>query len=158
MLHWFSAVLALGAVQSTPVASLRVDADRATFLAIIEEDRVHGYKIQIKCVAKCSHSMSYSEPVGDSPLGLFYGENGLLYSKWAGGSAYRVRVWRVTDKGVEKVGEFASWHREPDFTSDKLGRPAIRVYEGGFDFALTLRPVLWTYIHGRFLRETRNGN
>jgi len=158
MWYWFFAALALGAGQPTPVASLRVEAEQATFLATTEEDRVHGYKIQIKCVAKCSHAISYSEPIDDSPMGLFYDENGLLYSKWVGGSAYRVRVWRLTDKGVRKVGEFASWHREPDFTSDKLGRPTIRVYEGGFDFALTLRPVLWTYIHGRFIRQRRNGS
>lgn len=158
MLHWFFAALALGAVQPTPVALLRVDAEQASFLATVEGDLAEGYKIQIKCVAKCYHPISYSETIGDSPMGLFADENGLLYSKWAGGSAYRVRVWRVTDNGVRKVGEFASWHREPDFTSDKFTRPTIRVYEGGFDFALTLRPVLWTYIRGRFVRQKRNGS
>lgn len=158
MLYWSFAALVLGAVQHAPVASLRVDADRSSFLATVEGDLAKGYKIQIKCVAKCQRPISYSESLSDSPMGLIADENGLLYFKGAFGSAYHVRVWRVTDKDISKVGEFASWHRSPDFITDQRGRPTIRVYEGGFDFALTLRPVLWTYSRGRFVRQKRSGS
>lgn len=157
MLNWFFAALALGAVQPIPVASLRVDSEQSSFLATVEEDLAQGYKIQIECVAKCTRPIIYSESIGDSPMGLLADDYGLLYLKGAGRSAYHVRVWRVTDNGISKVGEFASWHRSPDFITDQRGRPTIRTYEGGFDLALTLRPVLWTYTRGRFVRQKRIG-
>jgi hypothetical protein len=158
MLSWLAAFFAIGAVQSAPVASLRVDANQATFLVTIEEDHSHGYQVQIKCVAKCSRQIIYRESIGDSPMGLFCNDNGLIFSSWAGGSAYRVRVWRVTDHEIKKIGELASWHRPPEFMTDRFGRPVVRTYEGGFDFALSLRPVSWIYKNGRFLRQARKGS
>lgn len=81
MLNWFFAALALGAVQPIPVASLRVDADQSSFLATVDGDLAQGYKIQIKCVAKCQRPISYSESFSDTPMGLIADEKGLLYFK-----------------------------------------------------------------------------
>lgn len=90
-------------------------------------------------------------------MGLLFNDDDLLYGKFGTGSAYRVRVWRITDRGVKKVTELSSWHAEPEFLSDRRGRPVIRVYEGGFDARLTLRRVDWIYVNGHFLKHRSPG-
>lgn len=144
---------ALASVGSAPVAALRVDAGEATFQVTVQEDISVGYRLRMRCTERCVNPLTYEEVVGDRPMGLFANEGGFVFSTWSAGSAYRVRVWKVGDSEIRKVGEFSSWHRQPDFMTDNAGRSIVRTYEGGFDSGLSLRPVLWAYSHGRFRRQ-----
>ena len=146
-----STAVAVDAAQAVTAASLRVDGDHKTFVVAVRVYRISGYEVEINCVAGCSSPVSYHEPVGDSPLGLFTrDQDGLIFSTWSAGSAYRVRVWRVSDRGIHKVVELSSRGR-PDFQSDEFGRSTIRAFEGESSTG-PLRPVLWTYRSGSFER------
>lgn len=150
-----STALAVGVTQAETAASLRVEANRGTFIAAVRVDRSAGYQVEIDCVAGCSSPVSYRDPVGDSPLGLFTRDReDLIFSTWSSGSAYRVRVWHVSDTGIHKVAELSSRGR-PDFQSDRFGRSTIRTFEGGSS-AGPLHPILWTYRSGSFGRGTRD--
>ena len=155
MTSWLSAALSLAAAHAAPVASLRVDANGATFVVAVREYRSAGYQIEVDCVAKCSRRFSYRESVSDSPLGLFTRDrDDLVFSTWSAGSAYRVRVWRVSASGIGKIAELSS-RGMPDFLSGRSGRPSIRTYEGDSGTG-PMHSVLWTYRDGRFVRGERN--
>lgn len=136
----------------TPWASLRfADGDLVEFRAEIQ-DGPNGYRAIIDCVRHCPVQIRYSQDVGETPLGLFKPWDGddLVYSTWAGGSAYWVRVWAVTSHGISQVLEVASRAR-PDFLATKDGVSVVRTYEA--DSGLQpLRPVTWRYQSGRFSR------
>lgn len=144
---------AVASVGSAPVAALRVDAGEATFQVTVEEEISVGYRLRMRCMVRCIQPLTYEEVVGDRPMGLFANEGGFVFSTWSAGSAYRVRVWQIGSREIRKVGEFSSWHRQPDFMTDNEGRSIVRTYEGGFDSGLSLRPVLWTYSRDRFRRQ-----
>lgn len=111
-----------------------------------------GYRFVVDCVPGCLSAGRYSQDISDSPIGLFklWDGDDLVYSIWAGGSAYRVRVWAVTARGVSQVLEASSRGR-PDFLSGPDGAPEIRTYEadGGTQ---PQRPVLWRYRAGTFAK------
>jgi len=134
----------------SPVASLRVDGERSTFSVTVEERASVGYDVRIECVSTCAQPIAFSETVGDAPMGLFSrDQDDLVFSVWSGGSAYRVRVWQVSDAGVRKVAELSSRGR-PDFLTDGAGRSAIRTYEAESGVE-PLKPVLRSFIRGRFV-------
>ncbi|WP_267389734.1 hypothetical protein [Sphingomonas sp. GC_Shp_3] len=136
----------------SPVASLRVDGERSTFSVVVEERASTGYNIRIACVSTCAQPIDFSEPIGDVPMGLFSrNQDDLVFSLWSGGSAYRVRVWQVSDAGVRKVAELSSRGR-PDFLTDSTGRSAIRTYEADSGVE-PFKPVLRSFIKGRFVVE-----
>ncbi len=100
-------------------------------------------------MSDCARPIEFSEPVGDVPMGLFTrGKDNLVFSLWSGGSAYRVRVYQVSDTGVRKVAELSS-RGLPDVLTDNAGRPAIRTYEADSG-AQALKPVLRSFIRGHF--------
>lgn len=139
-------------VPRAPWASLRfTDDDLVQFRAEIQ-DGPEGYRAVIDCLNHCPVSIRYLQDIGDTPLGLFRRWDGddLVYSIWAGGSAYRVRVWAVTSHGVSQVLDVASRGR-PDFLSARDGESLVRTYEadGG---AQPERIVTWRYRSGRFSR------
>lgn len=143
-------VPALLATTAPPVASLRVHGERSTFSVVVEENTETGYDIRIRCVSACDHPIDFIEPIDDVPMGLITRDQGeLVYSLWSGGSTYRVRVWKVSDRGVRKVAELSSRGR-PDFLTDETGRPAIRTYESDRGIG-PLKPVLRSFIHDRFV-------
>ena len=107
--------------------------------------------------------LHYAEEISDTPLGLFKRSDwdNLIYSTWAGGSAYRVRVWSVTDDGVQSLFEESS-RGMPGFITDKSGRQIIRTYERphdavGRDTSLNSQVVLWRLENGHFVRLNRRG-
>jgi hypothetical protein len=129
---------------------LRVDGERSTFSVVVEANANTGYNIRIRCVSACAQPIDFRESIADVPMGLFTrDQDDLVFSLWSGGSAYRVRVWQVSDSGVRKVAELSSRGR-PDFLTDNAGRPAIRTYEAdsGVD---PFKPVLRSFIRGRFV-------
>jgi hypothetical protein len=130
------------------VASLRVETERSTFMAKV--DYGTGYEIRFACVDRCRHPLVYREDIGLLPLGLFNrdDEAGLVYSLWAGGVAYRVYVWRVTDTGVKRVFAQASRGR-PNFLSDGQGNEVIEIFEGPNN--MHVHPVRWTWRGNRFV-------
>lgn len=133
------------------VASLQIDAGATTYQAKVDRVPAGGYRVMIDCVAPCHRPVRYREAVGDSPVGLFVRDtDDLLYSIWSGGSAYRIRVWAMTDHAVRPVAVLSSrgW---PEFLSDGQGRPVIRTVDG--DKGGNPRPKsVWTYMRGRFTR------
>jgi hypothetical protein len=133
-------------------ASLRVVDGEMAELQIQIQDGPSGYRLVIDCVRGCSGPIRYSQDISDTPIGLFKlwdGDN-LVYSIWAGGSAYRVRAWSVSGHGVSQVLEASSRGR-PDFLSGADGEPTIRTYEaeGGTQ---SRQPALWQYREGKFSR------
>lgn len=136
----------------TPWASLRfTDTDQVEFRAEIQ-DGPDGYRAIIDCVRHCPAQIRYSQDIGETPLGLFKRWDGddLVYSTWAGGSAYRVRVWAVTSHGVSQVLDVASRAR-PDFLATKDGVSVVRTYEADSGVQPPT-PVTWRYQSGRFSR------
>jgi hypothetical protein len=117
---------------------------------VVEENARTGYDLRIRCVSACGQPVDVHEPVDDVLMGLFTrDQDELVFSWWSGGSAYRVRVWQVSDWGVRKVAELSSRGR-PDFLTDEMGRPAIRTYEA--DRGVNpLKSVLRSFIRGRFV-------
>ncbi len=63
--------------------------------------------LTIHCINNCRSSSSYQEKIDDSPISAFWLWDGSpdLITIWAGGSAYRVRIYRVGKRGIEKVME-----------------------------------------------------
>lgn len=134
-------------------ASLWVNADQANLLVQIQ-DGPRGYRFIVECVRGCIPPTQYTQMIGDAPISLFRTWDGddLVYSVWAGGSAYRVRVWRVTRARVTQVLE-ASSRARPDFMTSTDGSPEVRTYEadGGVDIP---SPVVWEYHGGTFSRAS----
>ncbi|MCR5877738.1 hypothetical protein [Phenylobacterium sp. J367] len=92
------------------------------------------------------------QDVGDAPLGLFQLMDGddLVYSTWASGSAYRVRVWSVRGGHLAQVLE-ASTRDRPEFVTGRDGAPEVRTTEadGGTQ---PRRTVVWRYDGAAFQR------
>ena len=87
-------LLASSLPATSTVATLRVDADKSTFMVKVTEDASVGHQITIDCVRQCAKAAHYHETTGDTPLGLFSrDQNNLIFSTWSSGSAYRVVVW-----------------------------------------------------------------
>jgi hypothetical protein len=149
-MYYLIAAAALLSSIALPIASLQVHGERSTFSVVVEDHATVGYDIRIRCVSACDHPVDFHEPIDDVPMGLFTrDQDDLLFSLWGGGSAYRVRVWKVGDSGVRKVVELSSRGR-PDFLTDDMGRSAIRTYEGSSG-AGPLKPVLRSFIRGHFV-------
>jgi hypothetical protein len=72
--------------------------------------------LSIHCIDKCKSAVSYQEEVDDSPIAAFRLWDGSrdLITIWAGGSAYRVRIYHVGEQGIEKVME-ESTREAPQF-------------------------------------------
>ena len=135
---------------ATPVASLRVDGDRASFMIRAVVDAHAGYRVTIDCARHCRKPVHYAETTGDAPLGLFSrDQDNLLFSIWSAGSVYRVPVWSVSDDGLRRIAEIASRGR-PDFLSDGDGFAVVRAYEGDGG-ASPLHARDWTFSDGRFV-------
>ena len=150
-------LLSFDATASLPVAALRLDGDRSTFVVQVTGGLPDGYQIAIDCTEKCAIPVHYRERTSDTPLGLFSrDQNDLLFSTWSAGSAYRVMVWSVAGDTVRKVAELSS-RGTPDFLSDANGRPTIETYEGE-GVAAPLRRVRWTFVNGRFARSVSEGS
>lgn len=89
-------------------------------------------ELRIECVKGCKPAQSYSERMQDGYLGairLFDGAEHLI-TTWAGGSAYRVRVYRLGTNAITKVLEAGS-----------MGAPGMRYDPDG-------RLVIETTLHG----------
>jgi hypothetical protein len=137
---------------ASPVAALRVDGDRSSFMMRVTEDARVGYRIAIDCVERCTRAIHYRAATSDTPMGMFIrDQDDLVFSLWSGGSAYRVIVWSVSDRNVRKVIELSS-RGEPDFMTGLDGSPMIQTYEAD-SAALPLRRVRWIFRHGRFVRH-----
>lgn len=156
-MHPVFLAISLLSASASPVAALRVNGDQSSFMVTVTEDASVGYQITIACTARCAKAINYHETTGDTPLGLFSrDQNGLVFSTWSGGSAYRVVVWSVSDDGVRKVAELSSRGR-PDFTSGPDGTAVIQTYEAD-SAVLPLHRIRWTFANGRFVPSRPNGS
>jgi len=133
-------------------ATVWLDADQAQFLAKIE-DGPKGYRFVVDCVRGCIPRTRYVQDVSDAPISLFrlWDGDDLLFSVWAGGSAYRVRAWQVSRGKVIQLLE-ASSRRRPDLVSAPDGAPAVRIYEADSGVQVPA-PVTWAYRKGAFTRD-----
>ena len=148
----WAASTALAASPEPAAASLHVDDGQTTFAATVTPDDQAGYRIAINCAGQCRAPTSYSETVGDTPLGLFSrDQDDLILSLWSGGSAYRVRVWSIADGEVGKIAELSSRGR-PEFLNAPDGGTMIRTFEAESGVA-ALHEVNWTSSAGRFVRS-----
>jgi len=99
--------------------------------------------------------VTFVEPIGDHPLGLFSrDQDQLVFYLSSSGSAYQVRVWQIADSGVRRVASLGSRGR-PDFLSDAQGRAVIDTYEGDSGVG-PWSHVRWTYRDGAFQRTDAN--
>jgi hypothetical protein len=132
-------------------ASVWLDADQAQLLAKVE-DGPRGYRLIVDCVRGCIPRTRYVQDVSDSPISLFrlWDGDDLLFSVWAGGSAYRVRVWKVSRGAVVELLEASSRGR-PDISSAVDGAPTVRTYEADGGTQPT-NAVTWEYRDGAFTR------
>ena len=137
---------------SKPWGSMRVTDRERSDLRVEIQDGPVGYRFVVDCVRGCLATSRYLQDISDSPIGMFklWDGDDLVYSIWAGGSAYRVRVWAVTARGVSQVLE-ASSRARPDFLSGPDGAPEIRTFEadGGTQ---PQRQVLWRFRAGTFAK------
>lgn len=133
-------------------ASVWLDAHEAQWHATIE-DAPKGYRFIVDCVRGCIPPMRYVQDIGDAPISLFRPWDGddLVYSIWAGGSAYRVRVWKVSLGGVSQVLDASSRGR-PDILSAADGTPVVRTYEAESGVG-PRSPVAWEYRGGVFIKD-----
>lgn len=141
---------------ASPVAALRVEGDKTSFMVKVTEDISVGYQITIDCTEHCTRVIHYRETTSDTPLGIFSrDQNGLIFSTWSGGSTYRVVVWSVSDNDVQRVTELSSRAR-PDFMSGPDGTPVIQTYEAD-TAAAPLHRIRWIFANGRFVQSRPNG-
>lgn len=133
-------------------ATVWLDADQAQFLAKIE-DGPKGYRLVVDCVRGCIPRTRYVQDVSDTPISLFrlWDGDDLLYSVWAGGSAYRVRAWQVTRGKVIQLLKASSRGR-PDFVSAPDGAPVVRTYEADSGVQVPAT-VAWVYRNGAFTSD-----
>jgi len=144
----------LAVLAQVAAASLRVGlADGSDATVQVVDDHSVGYRFKVDCLSRCTRSLHYSAPIGDSPLGLLDLDlDGLVYSVWGTGCCYIVRVWKITSHGVAKVLEAGSRGRPsivnaPSLTIVTYMRPTDAK---GRETSMSLRPIRWTYSAGRF--------
>jgi|EndMetStandDraft_2_1072991.scaffolds.fasta_scaffold49395_1 hypothetical protein len=130
-------------------ASLWVRHDLADF-SVQAREGPEGYRLVADCVRGCRPQVSYVQSIQDSPISLFrlWDGDDLVYSVWAGGSAYRVRVWRLSRAGMTQLLEVTSRAR-PDFLTGSDGTAEIRTYEAEGGTQPT-HPVVWRYRDGKY--------
>jgi len=136
-------------------ASVWLDADEAQLLAKIEVGP-RGYRLVVDCVRGCIPRTRYVQDIEDTPISLFrlWDRDDLVFSVWSGGSAYRVRVWKLSKGGAVQLLE-ASSRARPDFVSASDGSVAVRTYEAESGVQAP-NPVTWEYRNGNFTRGTEN--
>ena len=133
-------------------ASLRMSDPTLSEYRIQILDGPTGYRLVADCLCGCSPAHRYAQDIADTPISLFRlsDNDDLVYSIWAGGSAYRVRVWKVGPDIVAQVLE-ASTRERPDFLTDSSGAVVVRTFEA--DAAVTpSRAVRWIYDGKAFSR------
>lgn len=90
-------------------AKLRISTEEADFLVSVDRAVVKGQegpgRIRIACVRGCLSPIYFEEHDDDAILGLFQPDdtNALLVTTWVTGSAYAVRVYRLSKTGIQKV-------------------------------------------------------
>lgn len=133
-------------------ATVWLDVDQAQFLAKIA-DGPKGYRLIVDCVRGCIPRTRYVQDVPDAPISLFrlWDGDDLLFSVWAGGSAYRVRAWQVSRGKITQLLEASSRGR-PDFLSAPDGTPVVRTYEADSGDQAPA-PVAWAFRNGTFTRD-----
>src|SRR5947209_12367346 len=145
----------LAALAQVAAASLHIglgDSSEATMQVV--SDRSTGYRLKVDCINGCGRPLHFSTPISDSPLGLLdLDRDGLVYSVWSTGCCYKVRVWKVTSRGVGKVLETASRDRPSLVNAPGL---AIVTYmrptdTHGRETSTLARPIRWTYSGGAFV-------
>lgn len=150
-------LLALAAAQGTNVASLSVPfANDSVAMVRVQPNRKVGHRLIIDCVSRCLRRLHFEATIGDAPMGFIYMDaEDLIYSVWGTGCCYAVRVWKLRSNGVEKVLE--TWSRAQPSILRRTGL-TIETYmrptdAAGRDTSMSLRPIRWTYRHGRFTRS-----
>ena len=136
---------------------VRTYIGEAEFTALVEQaDEPVGHRLRIACRSGCAEPVAFVEDEGDPPLSLFRRWDGgpLLYSLWATGSAYHVKVFALGTSGVRTVLDAYSLSR-PDFTSLAGGVEAVRTTERRTERSTRddQRTVTYAWEGGRFERK-----
>ncbi len=156
------ACLAAIPVQAEPertVEALRVTPDGRTAIEfrVAEAPDLRRW-LTIACVAGCARPIHVREEINDPPLGLLSLDGSeLVYSLWATGCCYVVRVWRVTPTNVEMIFEkgsrgVPSVRTFPDVSIETYMRPTD---ERGRDVSTKLERIAWAYEAGKFVQIPR---
>ena len=127
------------------------------FTALVEQAvEPTGHRLRISCRSGCAKPVAYVQDEGDAPLSLFRRWDGgtLLYSLWATGSAYHVKVFTLQPEGVRMVLDAYSLSR-PDFTSLPGGVEAVRTTERQTERSARddQRTITYAWSGGRFGRR-----
>ena len=115
-----------------------------------------GHVVQIRCLSGCGDAKVFTDDEGDIPLSLFRLSDAgpLIYSIWATGSAYRIKVYDAGREPVRQVLDAASLGG-PDLVTDAKGREVVRTSERR-DGAGPRSPLLhvdWTWNGRSFTRR-----
>ncbi len=135
----------------------RLAVDDAEFSVQVESaPEPVGHRLSIVCARGCPTPVSLVEPHGEVPLTLLRRWDGgpLLYTLWASGSAYRVKVYALSAKAVASVLDVASLAR-PDFQSDARGDELVRTTERRTERSPPgeVRRVTWAWTGAKFVRR-----
>eukprot|EP01035_Chromulina_nebulosa_P012463 gene12463-16614_t len=138
-----------GSLGSISASVTLVDPGVSDFRIEVQDGPV-GYRWVADCLRGCGKGMRYSQDISDTPISLFrlWDGDDLIYSVWAGGSAYRVRVWKVGVTGVAKLLKASSASR-PEFLTMSGGEQAVRTRERS-EGPEAGRSIVWTYRDGVF--------
>lgn len=152
------AVLAAAAIAAAgaSMALLRVALDGPEMVVAVRDDADEKRVLTIDCVAGCPRAVHFVEAYDDVPLGLVqpFDREPIVVAVGAGGSAYRVRAYRVTAAGVTRVLD-ASTLAAPTIGVSADGMIEVRTTERRDDRATKAeaRVVTWTWRRGRFDRR-----
>lgn len=90
-------------------AKLRVSIEGADFLASVDREVRNGRegagRIRIACIRGCPSPQYFEETADDAVLGLFQPDDTtqLLMTTWVTGSAYAVKVYHLSNTGIQKL-------------------------------------------------------
>lgn len=146
-----------GSLGSISASVTLVDPGVSDFRIEVQDGPV-GYRWVADCLRGCGKGMRYSQDISDTPISLFrlWDGDDLIYLVWAGGSAYRVRVWKVGVTGVAKLLEASSASR-PEFLTMSGGEQAVRTRERS-EGPEAGRSIVWTYRDGVFRGNSDPGH
>ncbi len=119
------------------------------------ETHINYWDLRIRCIEYCKRHVDYSEKIGDIVVTSFsLGDHSPEFvTIWAGGTCYRVRIYRVEGNRIVKVME-ESTKEYPQFVYDKdgeklivLGNPYNHIKPG----MRTVAGQFWKYRGGKYV-------
>jgi hypothetical protein len=142
-----------------PLSYLVLQGDETEFDAVVADVKhSNGSErtLNIVCQKGCSGKVEFSERIDDFPLGLFRlsDVDDIMVTTWVSGSAYKVRVYSMSNKEIKKVLDVNSIST-PTVTTDTRGHAMIVTFASRASGRGHSAQKIWRWRGGTFVSAPR---